>query len=263
MRPVKCWQVDAFTDRRYRGNSAAVCWLEEEVTDEWMQLVAAEMNLAETAFIRRQADGYSLRWFTPLVEVPLCGHATLAAAHALWTEHLHPLDQPLHFHTRSGVLTCQWQAGLITMDFPATPAEAVEPPAGLLESLGVDPVFVGKSQFDHLVVVEQPQQIHSLSPDFGRLKTVATRGVMVTSRSDDAQYDFLSRFFAPAVGIDEDPVTGSAHCCLGPYWANELGMSTLTGFQASKRGGTVAVTVGRERVMLGGHAVTVLRGELI
>jgi len=145
----------------------------------------------------------------------------------------------------------------------ATPAEAVEPPAGLLESLGVDPVFVGKSQFDHLVVVEQPQQIHSLSPDFGRLKTVATRGVMVTSRSDDAQYDFLSRFFAPAVGIDEDPVTGSAHCCLGPSWANELGMSTLTGFQASKRGGTVAVSVRRERVLLGGHAVTVLRGELI
>lgn len=263
MHRVKCWQVDAFTDRPYRGNPAAVCWLENDAPDDWMQAVAGEMNLSETTFISRQDDGYSLRWFTPLVEVPLCGHATLASAHVLWTERFQPLDQPIHCHTKSGVLTCKWRDGLIEMDFPATPAYAVDPPVGLLESLGVNRVFVGKSQFDQLVVIEDAQQVRSLSPDFGRMKTVSTRGVMVTSRSDDSRYDFISRFFAPAVGIDEDPVTGSAHCCLGPYWAVELGKTALTAFQASTRGGTIVVTIEKERVYLGGRAVTVLRGELV
>ncbi len=263
MHRVKCWQVDAFTDRPFRGNPAAVCWLENDAPDDWMQAVAAEMNLSETAFIRRQHEGYSLRWFTPLVEVPLCGHATLASAHVLWTEQFHSLDQSIHFHTRSGVLRCNWQDGLIEMDFPATPAYAVDPPVGLLESLGVSPVFVGKSQFDHLVVVENAQQVRSLSPNFERMKTVSTRGVMVTSRSDDSRYDFISRFFAPAVGIDEDPVTGSAHCCLGPYWADKIGKTTMTAFQASARGGVVQVRVLGDRVILGGHAVTVWQGELL
>ncbi len=263
MRPVKCWQIDAFTDRPFRGNSAAVCWLEEDVAEDWMQSVAAEMNLAETAFVQRQSEGYRLRWFTPLVEVPLCGHATLASAHALWTERLHARDQPIHFHTQSGLLTCTWQNELITMDFPATPATAVEPPVGLLESLRVTPIFVGKTQFDHLVVVEDAQQVRTLAPDLERLKAVATRGVMVTSLSDDPQYDFISRFFAPAVGINEDPVTGSAHCCLGPYWATELGKTSLTALQASAREGAIQVQVDQERVYLGGQAVTVLRGELV
>ena len=195
MLPVKCWQVDAFTDRPYRGNPAAVCWLDHDATDDWMQAVAGEMNLSETTFIQRRADGYSLRWFTPLVEVALCGHATLASAHALWTEQNHPLDQPIHFHTKSGVLICRWQDGLIEMDFPATPAEATEPPEGLLESLGVLPVFVGKTQFDHLVVVKNAEEVRSLTPDFEKMKLVSTRGVMVTSRSDDSRYDFISRFF--------------------------------------------------------------------
>lgn len=265
MYPVKCWQVDAFTDRPFGGNSAAVCWLDdrEDATDDWMQAVASEMNLAETAFIQRQGNDYSLRWFTPLVEVPLCGHATLASAHVLWTEQIHSLDQSIAFHTKSGVLTCAWRAGLITMDFPATRPEAATPPNGLLESLGVTPLFVGKTKYDYLVVVEDAQQVRTLQPDLTQLRSVDTRGVMITSRSDEAPYDFLSRFFAPAVGIDEDPVTGSAHCCLGPYWASKLGKTTLTGYQASKRGGTVEVTVETERVKLGGRAITILRGELV
>lgn len=262
MAPVKCWQVDAFTDRPFAGNPAAVCLLEQEASDDWMQAVAAEMNLAETAFVRRREDGYALRWFTPLVEVPLCGHATLASAHALWTEGVHPAVQPICFHTKSGALTCTSSNGFIEMDFPSTPAQPVDPPAGLLEALGVSAVYVGKSTFDHLVVVADAATVRAARPDFRKLRHVPTRGVMITSRSDDPRYDFLSRYFAPVVGIDEDAVTGSAHCCLGPYWAGVLGKTELRAFQASSRGGVLRVRVQPERVLLGGQAVTVLRGEL-
>ena len=263
MPSVQCWQVDAFTDHAFTGNPAAVCWLEAEISDDWMQAVATEMNLSETAFVARADDGYDLRWFTPRTEIDLCGHATLASAHILWTERIHPADQPIRFHTNSGVLTCKQKGGLIEMDFPASSIDAVEPPDGLLDSLGVAATFVGQTQFDLLVVVEDAGAVRSLTPDFARLKGISTRGVMVTSRSDDRQYDFISRFFAPAVGIDEDPVTGSAHCSLGPYWAQRLGKSELTGFQASSRGGVVQMTVEQDRVVLGGRAVTVLRGELM
>lgn len=263
MSPVKVWQVDAFTDHPFAGNPAAVCWLEQEASEEWMQAVAGEMNLSETAFIVRRDDGYGLRWFAPTVEVDLCGHATLASAHVLLTEGIHTTDQPIRFHTKSGALICRRRDALVEMDFPATPARAIDPPHSLLESLDVSAVFVGKSQFDFLVVVEQAELVRSLSPDFAKLKSLPARGIMVTAPSEDARYDFVSRFFAPAVGIDEDPVTGSAHCCLGPYWGGALGKTSMKGYQASRRGGILHVGIEADRVILGGQAVTVLQGVLL
>jgi PhzF family phenazine biosynthesis protein len=260
---ARCWQVDAFTDHPFAGNPAAVCLLEQDASDDWMQAVAAEMNLSETAFVQPRDEGYSLRWFTPKVEVALCGHATLASAHALWTEGLHSPAQPIRFHTKSGVLTCTASNGFVEMDFPATPAKPANPPAGLLEALGVSPTFVGQTAFDHLVVVADAETVRCVTPDFRQLGQVPTRGVMITSRYDNPQYDFLSRFFAPSAGIDEDPVTGSAHCCLGPYWAGVLGKTDLLALQASPRGGVLRVRASGERVILAGQAVTVLRGELV
>jgi PhzF family phenazine biosynthesis protein len=262
MPPVKFWQVDAFTARPFAGNPAAVCWLEQNASAAWMQAVATEMNLSETAFVHRGDDGYALRWFTPTTEVDLCGHATLASAHVLATERLHLVEEPIRLHTRSGMLTCKRHDALIRMDFPATPVLPVDAPSELLDALGVSAVFVGKSRFDHLVVLEDAESVRSLAPDFRRLKAVQARGVIVTSPSDDDRYDFISRFFAPAAGIDEDPVTGSAHCVLGPYWGEMLGRAEMTGFQASSRGGIVQVQVARDRVCLGGRAATVLKGEL-
>lgn len=263
MPPIQCWQVDAFTDRPFRGNSAAVCVLEDEVSDDWMQAVAFEMNLSETAFIQRSGDDYRLRWFTPTIEVPLCGHATLASAHALWFAGIHPEAQPIRFHTKSGVLTCERRNGFIEMDFPATPAQEADPPPDLLASLGISTAYVGKTDFDYLVVVDDAEVVRSLSPDVRKLKSVPTRGVIVSSRSDDSRFDFMSRFFAPAAGIDEDPVTGSAHCCLAPYWAGVLSKTEMTGCQASARGGVVQVRVLGDRVALGGQAVVVWKGELL
>lgn len=263
MSHVKCWQVDAFTDRPFRGNPAAVCWLEGDAPDEWMQAVAAEMNLAETAFVTRRGDQYSLRWFTPQVEVALCGHATLASAHVIWSAGFHSRDEAIEFHTKSGTLTCRHTGTMIEMDFPATPPQRVEPPADLLTALGVSAIDVGKSQFDYLVVVEDATILRSLSPDLQRLKRIPTRGVIVTSRSSDSRYDFESRFFAPAVGVDEDPVTGSAHCCLAPYWSQILGKPSMLAYQASPRGGVVQVRVLGDRVFLGGQAITVLQGDLL
>lgn len=263
MSSIKCWQVDAFTDRPFGGNSAAVCFLEQEASDDWMQAVAAEMNLSETAFVRRSSDGYGLRWFTPQVEVPLCGHATLASAHAIWSAGIHPQTESIRFTTQSGVLVCQRGNECIEMNFPTIPIQAVNPPPDLLAAMGVSATYVGKTQFDHLVVVEAAETVRSLSPDFRRLKDIPTRGVIVTSRSDDTRYDFVSRFFAPALGIDEDPVTGAAHCCLAPYWANMLGKTEMTAFQASARGGIVQVRILQNHVVLGGQAVTVWDGELL
>jgi PhzF family phenazine biosynthesis protein len=260
---IRTLQIDAFTDRPFAGNPAAVCLLNEEHHADWMQAVAAEMNLSETAFVRPQGDGFELRWFTPAIEVDLCGHATLAAAHALWSEGNVPRDQPIRFHTRSGVLTCTTDGKLIELDFPATPADPAEPPAGLLEALGVAPSFVGRSKFDKFVVVESEHMVRALKPDFARLREIPMRGVMVTSTSDHPRFDFVSRFFAPAAGVNEDPVTGSAHCCLGPFWSERLGKTELTAYQASARGGIVRVRVQGDRVILGGQAVTVLQGQLL
>jgi PhzF family phenazine biosynthesis protein len=265
MTRIRIFQVDAFAERPFTGNPAAVCLLDNEKDANWMQAVAAEMNLSETAFVRPSDAGFELRWFTPKVEVDLCGHATLAAAHVLWSEEVVATDAVIQFQTRCGALTCTRNEGRIELDFPATPAEAAAPPIGLVEALGIEPKFVGKTRFDYIVLLDSEQSLRSVAPDFQRLGAVKTRGVIVTAAASDARdrVDFVSRFFAPAVGIDEDPVCGSAHCCLGPFWAQRLGKNELSGYQASARGGHVRVRVAGDRVILGGQAVTVLRGELM
>ena len=257
-------QVDAFAREVFEGNPAAVCLLPEPAAEAWMQSVAGEMNLAETAFVVRRSPGlYGLRWFTPAVEVDLCGHATLASAHVLWEEGLEQDDDAcLRFETRSGVLGAARRADWIELDFPAEPAEPAEPPRRLLEALRVDPRYVGRNRFDYLVEVDSEAVLRALAPDMAALRRVEGRGLIVTSRPAEATFDFVSRYFAPAVGIDEDPVTGSAHCCLGPYWRNRLGRDALTGYQASARGGVVRVRVAGDRVQLGGQAVTVFRTTL-
>jgi PhzF family phenazine biosynthesis protein len=261
--PVPIWQIDAFTDQQFSGNPAAVCLLDVERDAAWMQSVAAEMNLSETAFVRRHADGFQLRWFTPTIEVDLCGHATLASAHALWIAGITGSDDPIHFHTRSGVLTASRDANLIRLDFPATPATECQPPPALLDALAIQPTFVCKTPFDRFLLVDSPDVVRSLQPDFRKLAAVPNQGVIVTAHSDDPRFDFISRFFAPAAGIDEDPVTGSAHCCLAPYWSKRLDKTEMIGFQASQRGGVVHARVAGNRVILGGQAVLVLKGELM
>jgi len=256
------YQVDAFTDKPFAGNPAAVCILSEPGDEIWMQQVAREMNLSETAFLCRQKDGFDLRWFTPTMEVDLCGHATLASAHILWEVGLLTPSEQARFHTRSGLLTAERKDG-IELNFPATPDEPASVPAGIGAALGVGPGYVGKSEFDYLVEVDSEETVRNLKPDFSALKTLTVRGIMVTSSSDSSRYDFVSRFFAPGAGIDEDPVTGSAHCCLGPFWSRRLGKDEMIACQVSERGGIVRVRVAGERVYLGGRAVTVLRGELV
>lgn len=260
---IPCWQVDAFTDRPFGGNPACVCWLEAEADPRWMQSVAAEMNLAETAFVRRIGGGYELRWFTPTVEVDLCGHATLASAHALWTNGLVPDGEPIPFHTRSGVLTCTRSGEFIELDFPATPAMRVELPTGLDTTLGAEPKSVLKSKFDFVAVFDSAATVRSLKPDFRALAKYPARGVIATAVSDDAKYDFIARFFGPASGIDEDPATGSAYCSLLPYWAEQLGKTEMTAYQASPRGGVIRLRLNGDRVILGGQAVTIWQGELL
>jgi predicted PhzF superfamily epimerase YddE/YHI9 len=262
MAPLRCWQVDAFTNRPFGGNPAAVCWLDAAADPQWVQSVAAEMNLSETAFARRLPEGYELRWFTPTTEVDLCGHATLATAHALWSAGV-VADETLRFHTRSGVLTCARSGPYIELDFPATPAVPASPPTALLEGLGVRPVYIGKSRFDYLVVLDSADAVRTLRPDFRRLDDVPARGIIVTAAADAPPFDFVSRFFAPSVGVDEDPVCGSAHCCLTPYWAGRLGKWELMAHQVSARGGVLRLRLAGDRVILGGQAVTVWQGELL
>ncbi|HSP16776.1 MAG TPA: PhzF family phenazine biosynthesis protein [Thermoanaerobaculia bacterium] len=260
---MRLLQIDAFTDQPFRGNPAAVCLLDRERDSTWMQNVGAEMNLSETAFLLPRDDGWSLRWFTPAVEVDLCGHATLASAHALFSEGLLKPNETARFHTRSGLLTAKRDGEWIELNFPAmldTPAEA---PPGLLESLGVKkPAYVGRNKFDYLIEVSSEEEVRALDPDHTGLRKIPVRGVIVTSRAANGSHDFVSRFFAPGSGIDEDPVTGSAHCCLAPYWAKRLGKNELLAYQASRRGGMLRVRLDGDRVRLGGRAVTILRGEL-
>jgi PhzF family phenazine biosynthesis protein len=262
MTTIPLWQIDAFTDRPFAGNPAAVCLLQEERDAGWMQVLAAEMNLSETAFVRPLDDGFSLRWFTPTIEVPLCGHATLASAHFLYGSGNVPPTDAIQFHTASGVLTARRNGERIELDFPAAPPQETAPPAGLLAALGLaTSTFIGKTPLDTYLVLTDAERLRALAPDFAALAPLA-HGVIVTAPSDDDRYDFLSRFFAPAAGINEDPVTGSAHCALAPYWSSRLGREELTGYQASQRGGTVYTHLTGDRVILAGHAVTVLRGEL-
>jgi PhzF family phenazine biosynthesis protein len=256
------YQVDAFTDRPFSGNPAAICILSETRDEAWMQSLAMEMNVAETAFLTKQDDDYQLRWFTPKVEVDLCGHATLASAHILWEEGYLSINDEARFQTRSGLLTATRKDKWIELDFPAQPAEESSPPAGLLAALNVSPLCVGKNRFDYIVEVEDEKIVRDLLPDFRLLQEVNMRGVIVTARSDSRDYDFVSRFFAPAAGVDEDPVTGSAHCCLGPYWQVRLNKTEFTAYQASRRGGFVRVRNINQRVILGGQAVTLFKGVL-
>ena len=259
--PVRIVQVDAFTARPFAGNPAAVCILPAPRDDEWMHDVAREMNLSDTAFLHPEDGGYRLRWLTPAIEVDLCGHATLASAHVLWEDgHIQP-DAEARFHTRSGPLTCRRNGDWIEMNFPAKPAEAAEAPPQLAEALGADPIWVGRNQFDYLVEVANEAILRSLKPDHRLLRQLPVRGAIVTARG--REYDFVSRFFAPGAGIDEDPVTGSAHSALAPYWGVRLGKTEMTGFQASARGGVVKVRLEGDRVYMSGQAVTVLRGDLI
>ena len=261
----RIFQVDAFTDVPYRGNPAGVCLLSRAKDDGWMQAVAREMNMAETAFLLKDGgNSFRLRWFTPTVEVELCGHATLASAHVLWEEGFVKGEEAIFFNTLSGELMAERAGDWIELDFPAEPAaEELPVPRALSEALGVELERVHRNRFDFLVEVESERVLRSLEPDMKLLRAQPVRGVIVTSRTDVARYDFVSRFFAPAAGVDEDHVTGSAHCCLGPYWAERLGKSELLAYQASPRGGEVRVKVLGERVLLGGQAVTILRGELL
>lgn len=259
---LRIFQTDAFTDKAFAGNPAAVCLLTETRGDAWMQNLAREMNLSETAFLRKREDGFGLRWFTPTIEVALCGHATLASAHILWETGVLATKEQARFHTLSGLLTAERKGDWIELNFPATPEQPATAPPRLMEALGVVPKYVGKSKFDYLVEADKEETVRNLKPDFGVLRAMQVRGVMVTSKATSPGYDFVSRFFAPGSGIDEDPVTGSAHCCLGPFWSERLGKNKLTAYQASRRGGTVRVRVSGDRVYLSGQAVTIFRGEL-
>lgn len=259
---VDIYQVDAFTDRPFHGNPAGVCILPEAAGEEWMQDVAAEMNLSETAFLVQTSNGFDLRWFTPQTEVDLCGHATLAGAHIIWQTGIAPETETLRFQTRSGLLSASRRGNWIELDFPAEPVSQVEAPRDLLEAFDVPLVYVGSNRMDYLVEVENPEDIRTMRPDLARLSKLNNRGVMVTSVSDDPEFDFISRFFAPAVGIPEDPVTGSAHCALAPYWSKRLGKDEMIAYQDSSRGGVVKVKLAGDRVLLSGQAVTVIRGEV-
>ena len=260
---LEIFQVDAFTGKIFAGNPAAVCLLPGPADEAWMQNVAREMNLSETAFLHREGEEYRLRWFTPLVEVDLCGHATLASAHTLYETGSVGEKEQVRFHTRSGVLTAKRSGSWIELNFPAEEDEESTAPDGLAKALGIRPKYVGRNRFDYIVEAESEDIIRGMKPDYSLLAQATTRGVMVTSRSASEEYDFVSRFFAPAVGINEDPVTGSAHCCMGPFWKRRLNKDEFTAYQASDRGGVVRVRVQRDRVLLSGQAVTVLKGQLL
>ena len=257
------YQVDAFTDSLFGGNPAAVCPLDAWLPDATMQAIAAENNLSETAFFVREGGDYALRWFTPTVEVKLCGHATLASAFTLWETGVLAPDQIARFHTLSGWLTCRRTGEWIEMDFPAQVPELCPTPESLSESLGAKLLWVGSNGMDYLVEVADEKALRALKPNFSTLAKLPVRGVIVTCRSESAEFDFLSRFFAPAAGVNEDPVTGSAHCALGPYWQAKLGKSDFTAYQASERGGIVKVGVRGERVRLRGQAVMMSKVELL
>ncbi len=256
-------QVDSFTDRPFSGNPAAVCIMKEPADEQWMQAVAQEMNLSETAFLYPDQDCYQLRWFTPQIEVDLCGHATLASAHVLWEEGLLPSDRQARFKTRSGLLTADKRGGIIELDFPALATEDALAPPDLVDALGVTSSRAGKGSDFYLVEVDSETTVRMTKPDFSALARGGYKSVVITSQASTPDFDIVSRFFAPGFGIDEDPVTGSAHCCLGPYWQRRLNKSVFRAYQASARGGAVHVTVEGDRVRLGGNAVTVFHGELV
>jgi PhzF family phenazine biosynthesis protein len=252
--------VDAFARGPFTGNPAAVCVLEAPADAAFMQKVAFEMNLSETAFVHAREDGFALRWFTPEVEVPLCGHATLASAHTLWE--LDRADGEIRFHTASGVLTCKRQGDQIALDFPSVAVAASDPPRGLIEAMGVKPVSVWATKNDYLIELADDQAVRAAQPDFRALRRDDVRCVTITARASDPAFDIVSRVFAPGSGIDEDPATGSAHCLLTPFWSARLHKRELRAFQASRRGGYLEVALEGDRVELRGQALTTLRGAL-
>ncbi len=263
--------IDAFTSEAFRGNPAAVCLLESPMPADWMQNVAAEMNLPMTAFVvpRPIANEASLRWFTPTVEMPLCGHATLASAHALWETGRLKETQEARFHTASGVLICRRAGRQIEMDFPALMIQESELPDAIAEAFGVHPrkTFCQRrndgTNGNFLLELDSEEAVRNLKPNFDLLRTAAKVGVIVTARGTASTFDFISRYFAGYVGIDEDSVTGSAHCMLAPYWGGVLGKTEMTAYQASARGGVLGIQLSEDRVFLGGEAITVLRGSLL
>jgi PhzF family phenazine biosynthesis protein len=259
------FQVDAFTEEPFKGNTAGVCLLPGPAEAAWMQNVAAEMNLAETAFPLAEGDGFRLRWFTPKVEVRLCGHATLATAHILWERGILAPDRAARFQTLSGGLTARRDGDLIELDFPARPP-LPNPPDwadAVVGALGIKPVYIGMSAEDVLFEAVDEETVRSIKPDFATLRSLPARGVIVTSRSSDKRFDFVSRFFAPAVGVDEDPVTGSSHTVLIPYWAGRLGKKIFTAYQASARGGVLHLRHDGDRVRIAGRALTIIKGEIV
>jgi PhzF family phenazine biosynthesis protein len=265
---MKLYIVDAFTNKPFSGNPAAVCLLDENKDDGWLLNVAAEMNLSETAFLRKAKPGgeggYNLRWFTPEVEVDLCGHATLASAHILWETMEIRFNDEVIFHTRSGILKAYKYDNEIMLDFPAIPQSESKIFNEIKEALGIDDAkYFGKSEYNYLIELNSDEEVKSLKPDFDLLRKLPAFATIVTGISRNKKYDFVSRFFAPAKGIKEDPVTGSAHCILGPYWSKRLKRNEMTAYQASKRGGFIKIRVEDQRVMLIGQAVTILKGDLI
>ena len=255
--------VDAFTQAPFRGNTAGVCFPDGPADDTWMQQVAAELKHSETAFLFPEGGNWNLRWFTPEKEIELCGHATLAAASVLYETGRVPGDKQIVFETLSGKLTAWRDGEWISMDFPAEPPSASMAIPGLGQALGVEPLYTGRNRFDILVELPLADDVCSLEPDMDALSVVKARGIIVTAGSDLPHFDFVSRFFAPSVGVPEDPVTGSAHCCLAPYWAEKLKKTDMTGFQCSARGGSVRVKLAGDRVILSGHAVHVFSGTLL
>lgn len=264
---MRLYQVDAFTDIPFAGNPAGVCLLPAEQPVNWMLAVAREMNLSETAFLLRQGAGYNLRWFTPKTEVSLCGHATLASAHILWEEQVVPEADTIEFYTKSGTLPVRRRAGMIEMDFPARPVTPVAHDDRINRALGVTPSFTGKYATTngdaYLLRLASEDAVRRVAPDFQALLQTPARVVIVTSASSDPAYEFISRFFAPAVGINEDPVTGSAHCYLTPYWGEALGKTEMVAYQASERGGIIKCSWKGERVWIGGRAKTIFKAELL
>ena len=263
MAPVPIHTVDAFTTAAFAGNPAAVCLLEAPAPEPWMRAVAREMNLSETAFVHREGGHFRLRWFTPAKEVVLCGHATLASAHVLWTEGWLRQDEEASFETLSGRLTCRREGDAIAMDFPANPGSPAAAPEGLWEALGIAPCPVLRNHLDYLMVVTDEATVRSIRPDFAALARMGdVHGFVVTAPAKDSAFDYVCRYFVPAFGIDEDPVTGSIQTMLGPYWCDRLGKREVRAYQASARGGSMRVRLAGARVVLTGNAVTTVKGTL-
>jgi PhzF family phenazine biosynthesis protein len=263
--PLPIQIVDAFADQPFSGNPAAVCYLPQPAPATWMQQVAAEMNLSETAFILREHEGFRLRWFTPLAEVKLCGHATLASAHVLWSEGHLPEDQPANFQTLSGQLVAEKQGDLIQLDFPSMAIARNEQTStsSLIPALNTEPIELWQTDEDWIAVMQSEQTVRELQPDFSQIRQLRARGLIVTAAGGDSGFDCVSRFFVPKLGIDEDPVTGSAHCALATLWRTKLGKNRLRAYQASRRGGVLEIEHTGPRILLRGRAVTTLRGQLL